>query len=150
MKKSIIVLLLINVISLVVLNIINFFVFNSIITMYLFNGIFVMLIFLNLYLSNKGSIKTRHIIFNIIFLLIVFFTFYFNLPQFSFIQAQNIILKNEQAKELKLQDKLLVNIKMINSPKYFIGKAYLIYTNDREGEKVYIFNPINGEYHLMK
>jgi hypothetical protein len=47
----------------------------------------------------------------------------------------------------KVQDKRNVNIKMYNSPNFFVRDAYLIETSDDNGWGTYIiFDPISGEY----
>ncbi len=151
MKKSLIILFLINIILLVVLNIMNFYIFNSVINMFIFNiALFILIIFCIFYQKRTKSIRNNYGILYFTLMCIILFSFSLSMPKYTFRQAQNLILKNEGLSETNLDDKRRMNIKMINSPNFFIGKAYLIYVRDKEVEKVYIFNPIRGEYHLMK
>jgi hypothetical protein len=69
-------------------------------------------------------------------------------PQYTFLQAKNEVTQNtEFLDDFKVQDKRNVNIKMYNSPNFFVKYAYFIEISDDKGVIDYIvYDPIRGEY----
>jgi predicted tellurium resistance membrane protein TerC len=138
-------------IELIAILLVTHIVYNGVISVDIYIVITILLIFFNIYFGEK--VKQRGLLVTLIVLQVTFlFTipiiFWMFKPQYTFLQAKNEVTQNAEFLDgFKVQDKRNVNIKMYNSPNFFVRYAYFIEISDDKGVGDYIvFDSISGEY----
>lgn len=138
-------------IELIAILLVEHIAYNGVISVEIYIVIITSLIFLNIYFWEK--VKQRGwlvwlIVLQVIFLFTFPIIFWMFKPQYTFLQAKNEVAQNtEFLNGFKVQDKRNVNIKMYNSPNFFVKYAYFIEISDDNGVgNNIIFDPISGEY----
>ncbi|MDF2802034.1 MAG: hypothetical protein K0S61_1937 [Anaerocolumna sp.] len=138
-------------IELIVILLVSHIAYNGVISVDIYIVITILLIFFNIYFGEK--VKQRRLlvtlkVLQVIFLFTIPIIFWMFKPQYTFLQAKNEVTQNtEFLDDFKVQDKRNVNIKMYNSPNFFVKYAYFIEISDDKGVIDYIvYDPIRGEY----
>ncbi|EQB86360.1 hypothetical protein J2Z44_002969 [Clostridium punense] len=126
--------------SMILINSINYFIYNGVLNSSL-GLVYFFIIIIGHLLRKRKLYKFAPIILIIVMTLL----FWINRPNFTYKQAIEII-KNEKKTEYVNMGS---NIKIFKSPTVYINKAYII-NMKKDGQLVkYIFNPINGEYGIF-
>lgn len=145
--KNYLILLLMYVLEFLTINLVNFYIFNSVIDLFLFN-IIISLEFFIIFHKKNSSFRNPLFIMNIIMLICIPIVFFFSKPNFTYNEAKQYIINNEANKKLEFLDKRGFNISTINSPKFLVRRAYMLFPKENSETKVYIFDPINGNYYI--
>lgn len=133
---------ILTIISLLFIISIDYFIYDEVLNLSLYL-IYSFIIFISKLLQEKNIYKFAPIL----LIMVMTLLFWINRPEFTYKQA---IEKIQNEKKLEYIHKGITNIKMINSPTVYINKAYVI--NFKKDGKIikYIFDPINGEYDVLK
>jgi hypothetical protein len=138
-------------IELILILVVTHVVYNGVINVDIYVVIIIPVIFFNIYLWEKAKQRgwlVRLIALQVILLFIFPTIFWLFKPHYTFLQAKNeVTQKTEFLNGYKVQDKRYVNIKMYNSPNFFVKFAYFIEVLNENGVKDHIiFDSISGKY----